>query len=200
MKQTHFWNNALTAGAIIGLLMAVSHIFERYAFSVGASLPLMIVASVEMLITSIVFVALLYLATRRYAKEVMAGQENIKYFTFRQGFIYTIIVTALVGIIVGLADYIYISKIIGYDAYINGYLKTMRALLNIAPNPNTSAMFGTISKQLASAPEPGLFSVIFGYIQIYMLFIGTPIGIVIGLLTKRNPVLFDNSQNGEHNE
>lgn len=200
MKQSTFWNNALTAGAIIGLLMAISHIFERYAFTAGASLPLLMVASFEMLITSVVFVALLYFAARRHAKEVMANQETIKYFTFRQGFLYTIIVTALVGIIIGLSDYIYISKIVGYDAYINGYLKTMRMLLNIAPNPNTSAMLDTISKQLTTTPEPGLFSVIFGYIQIYMFFVGTPIGIIIGLLVKRNPVLFDNSQNSNQNE
>ena len=200
MRQNLFWNSALTASATIGIVMLISHIFEQYAVAISGSMSLIVIAALEMLITFGIFLALLFFATRRYAKATMEAMTDVKYFTFRQGALYVMTVCTLIGVIIGLGNYIYIHNIVGYDTYIKSSVKSINMMVSLSHDPNASAAVAQAIKKLATAEEPGLFSTIIGHVSNYMAFVGLPLGVIYGLILRRKPDLGQSNSTTTDNE
>ena len=66
MKESKFVNEALSKGAILGLVMLVSNIFEQYILLYKGTLGWMGLLGIEMLIAACLYVVLVYIFTKHY--------------------------------------------------------------------------------------------------------------------------------------
>ena len=124
MNFKDFWMDVLRSAAILGVVMAISHIFERHimlfsGLSLGTSSLILLL---EGIIAAVVFVGMLYYFTRRLAKgwdekvEFMGQVLDVK-FSYSRALSYVLTVSMLASIIVGVASTIYVD-VVGYDVYI----------------------------------------------------------------------------------
>ena len=109
----------LRSGAIIGLVMSISHIFEQYmmAFSDVDLIKSTIICGIEWLVAAVVFIWLIARFTKRRAMAVPT-EIGVTY-SYLLSFI--ILTSMLTGVLVGVADTLFISAM-GYDNYILGFV------------------------------------------------------------------------------
>ena len=117
MNSRDFWYDVLRSGAILGIVMALSSIFERYVL-VFSDLSLGAAALAyfgEWLVTYILFVWLLVRFTRR-RREATDPQFG---FSYSSALSYILLISMLAGVIVGVADTLFISAM-GFDSFVAG--------------------------------------------------------------------------------
>jgi hypothetical protein len=106
-----FWSDVLRSGAIIGGVMSLSYIFERYvlAFSDMVLLKASAIYCIEWLVACVVFIWLLARFTRRRANALPAQMGA----TYSYLLSYILFVSMLSGVLVGVAETLYVS-VMGY--------------------------------------------------------------------------------------
>ncbi len=184
MKK-NFWNDVASKGAILGVLMLASHIFEQVMMLNGNMTKLGLV-SAEMFVVFGIFVYLLFRFTKKHSLQYSAEEG----FSFGQAFGYVLTLSLFTSIIVGLGSYIFRHFIIGYAEYINGIINMYTNVLSAAQIP--AQMVGTYEQmldQVASQPEPGILSTISSSVWSYIL-IGSFAGLIIAAIVKREPNIF----------
>lgn len=117
MKINAFWQDALKFGAILGLVMGVSSIYETYELFISSRVGVSALFVVEWLVAAVLFIWLLYKFTKRCAKLSPAEVG----FNYVMAFGYAMVVAVLAGVVVGVMHHIYI-RIVGYDAFVDGYI------------------------------------------------------------------------------
>ena len=186
-----FLNHMLSKGAILGLVMLISHIAEQSALIYGATTTWTTIMGIEMVIAFVVYIILLRRFTKSYASLVLAERKDLPHFSYLNGLSYAISISALAGVIVGLGGFMFRHFIIGHEAYIAGYTALLQNALAGSQIPASMAStYEQIFEQIKNAPEPTLFSMILGSIWNYMLS-GLIIGLFVAASTKRNPQIFD---------
>ena len=95
----------LSKGAILGMVMLVSHIAEQLMMIYGGTSVWTTVVGIEMLVSLVVFIWLLRNFTKSYAALVLAARKDMPYFSYMNGLNYAISVSMLAGVIVGLGGY-----------------------------------------------------------------------------------------------
>ena len=116
--------DVLRSAAIIGVVMALSHIFEQYIilFSGIGILTTSLVVCIEGLIAAVAFVWLMFYFTRRMAKmwtdkiDIGDGRFIDAKFTYGRAVSYAMMISMLTGVMVGVASTIFIDSY-GYDVY-----------------------------------------------------------------------------------
>lgn len=189
MKK-EYWNDIASTGAILGVLMLVSHIFEQWGV-VHLSLGGMAVVGLEMLAVAIVYIWLLY----RFAKRasVRFGDDTTG-FSYSQGVLYVFYVTLFAGIIVGFGNYLYLHYVVGYENYVEQMVDNMQQMMRSAGGSSSMmSMYDNMFSTMLDQPEPGVLSTIFSSIFSYG-FWGLLIGLFVAAGVKREPVLFDNNE------
>ena len=136
MKQNIFLNSVLNRGAIVGFVMLCSHIFEQCAVVYGGSMTWYSIMGFEMVVSCALFVWMIHRFTKSYSLEVMDARQELKMFSFGQGFSYAVSVSVLAGVIVGLGRYILHSLIIGHTEYVQSMISSLQAVLKA--NPETA--------------------------------------------------------------
>lgn len=195
MKQNLFWNSVMANGAILGLVMVASHIFEQCAVVYGKSMGWLSFMGFEMIFSIVLFIWMLYRFVKRFSEQVMA-EQSIKMFGYGTALGYVFSVSALSGVIVGLGRYILHNIIIGHKAYTEGMITTMQSILK--SNPQTSSMmdaYNQMFSQMAAQPEPTIIDTVISAIWGYM-FWGLVVGLIIAAFVKKEPQVFD-SQNSQ---
>ena len=86
MKQNIFLNSVLNRGAIVGFVMLCSHIFEQCAVVYGGSMTWYSIMGFEMVVSCALFVWMIHRFTKSYSLEVMDARQELKMFSFGQGF------------------------------------------------------------------------------------------------------------------
>ncbi len=202
MNIREFWMDVLRAAAIIGVAMSLSHIFEQYVLLYSdmslynASLVLML----EGLISAAAFVFLLFYFTRRIARawndrvEVGDGIVVEVPFTYGRAVSYGLIISMLVGLLVGVVSTLFVDFMGGYDLYRAeqlAYFEEIRDLMNaynamvgedIIP---LDTMDATI-EQLESMERPSMFMTILSHMSSYMLYGGIA-SLVVAAIARRKP-------------
>lgn len=192
----------LRAAAIIGVAMSLSHIFEQYVLLYSdmslynASLVLML----EGLISVAAFVFLLFYFTRRIARvwndrvEVGDGIVVEVPFTYGRAVSYGLIISMLVGLLVGVVSTLFVDFMGGYDLYRAeqlAYFEEIKDLMNaynamvgedIIP---LDTMDATI-EQLESMERPSMFMTILSHMSSYMLYGGIA-SLVVAAIARRKP-------------
>lgn len=191
MKQNLFLNSLLTSGAILGVVMLCSHIFEQCAVVYGGTMTWFSIMGFEMLAAAALYVWMLYRFAKGYSLAVMDAQSGIKMFNYGRGFSYVVSVSTLSGVIVGLGRYILHSFVIGHQRYLTSMVTSVQTALSA--NPESSSLMSAYEpmlKQMMTQPEPGVFATIFSTVWSYMVW-GIIVGLIVAAMVKREPNLFE---------
>ncbi|MBO7185965.1 MAG: DUF4199 domain-containing protein [Alistipes sp.] len=187
MNNKTFFSDAMMAGAIVGVVMALSRIFERYElfFSTSELLSVVTPYAIEWVLMVGIFVWLLFFFTRRRAK---AADAEVG-FSYGQALSFVLVVSMLAGIIVGLADTIFINAM-GYDVYVDGMVTRIAEMRNLYIEAGlTQADVKSFDEMAAAArmtEQPSIFMNIFVDLYNYILFGGLP-GLIIAAIVRRQP-------------
>lgn len=203
MSIKNFWMDVLRSAAILGVVMALSHIFEQYMllFSSVDVLTASLIICFEYLAIIVVFVWLLYRFTRSVARnwidQVTLPDGNIVEvkFTYGRALSYILMVSMLAGVIVGLSNTIFID-IMGYDLFIEGNLNRINEVKLILDGmagaegsqaliADYNKMFEDYRELILTAERPSMFSNIISHMSNYM-FSGGIVGLAIAYFARRN--------------
>ena len=185
MEQKTFWSTAATQGGVIGLVLAASMWFETYA-SLSGRVGLMGL----MLVEWIAVVVLHYWLLNRYTKQYAAQFSVEEGFPFFRGYGYVLVLSLFAGVILGLANALYLHGVVGYEAYIEQYADALKQLL--AQSPASSSMEPMLKQmfaQLEAAPVPSVLQTAWSGVTSSILF-GGFFGLIIAAVRSRNPQPF----------
>lgn len=192
--------DVLRSAAIVGIVMSVSHIFEKYItlfsdLGLGAS---SLIIFIEGIVAAVLFVGMLYYFTRRLAKgwnervEYMGQVLTVK-FSYSRALSYVLTVSMLASVIVGVASTIYVD-IIGYDIYLAAqiaYIEETVDFVNAAGQMSGSENLVSVESmedfvsQLEASERPSMFANIISLMSSYMLYGGLT-GLVVAAVARRN--------------
>ncbi len=197
MINTYFWKDILNKGAILGVLMTLSAIFEQCAIIYGGTIFWMSAMGFEYVVSIVVYVWLIYRFAKHFSLQVMDMQKDIKTFSYAQGFLYVIMLSILTGVVVGLGTYIFRHFVVGYTEYVEATIRAMQNALKESQLPSSvTSSYKQLFAQMASQVEPTIFSVLLSSCWNYM-FTGTLLGLVIAGIVKREPQLFNSDNDAE---
>lgn len=180
-----FWSDVLRSGAILGGVMSLSYIFERYllAFSDMALLKASTIYSLEWIVACVVFVWMLARFTRRRA-EAMPAEVTVTYSYLLS---YVLLASMLSGVLVGVADTLYISAM-GYDLYISGLVGRIEQLqqlyLDMGISASEMTIFEQYANQLRYVEQPSMMLTVLGKLQTYAI-MGCIPGFIIASVNSR---------------
>ena len=195
--------DVLRAAAIIGVVMALSHIFEQYMllFSGVSIINASLVILIEGVIAAAVFVWLMIRFTRRIS---LAWNDRIEVgngivvdmpFTYGRAVSYGLLISMFAGIFVGVANTIFVD-IMGYDLYraaqigyfeqIEEIMNAYNALLGGSENLSSDIMTKQI-EMLETMDKPSIFATIISHMTSYMLYGGIA-SLVVAAVARRKRV------------
>ena len=195
--------DVLRAAAIIGVVMALSHIFEQYMllFSGVSIINASLVILIEGVIAAAVFVWLLIRFTRRISLawndrvEVGNGIVVDMPFTYGRAVSYGLLISMFAGIFVGVANTIFVD-VMGYDLYraaqigyfeqIEEIMNAYNALLGGSENLSSDIMTKQI-EMLETMDKPSIFATIISHMTSYMLYGGIA-SLVVAAVVRRKRV------------
>lgn len=194
MINKDFWYDALRSGAILGIVMAVSRIFELYllAFSDGALMTMSLWYLVEWVIAAGVFVWLVV----RFSKRRAADSDPKYGYSYSVALSYILTISMLAGIIVGTANTLFIGAM-GYEAYVEGMVGRIDQMRELYAGMNLQMYDADFNKMIAamrSAEQPSMLSTVFASLNNYLL-TGGILGLIIAGVVSRRPQMFSNEHN-----
>lgn len=194
MINRDFWYDVLRSGAILGVVMALSHIAELYllAYSGVDIATMSIYFLLEWLVAAAVFVWLLV----RFSKRRAAAMDPKYGYSYSLALSYILMISMLAGIIVGATNTIFIGTM-GYDTYIDGMVGRVDEIraLYVEMNIDTlDSSFNEMVAALRSAEQPSMLSTIFSSFNSY-LFAGGIIGLVVSAFVRIKPQIINTEDN-----
>ena len=197
MIRSYFWKDALNKGAVLGVLMLVSAIFELSAVVYGGTMGWVSAMGFEYLAVMAIYLWLMYRFAKNFSLQVMSMQREVKSFTYAQGFFYVVTLSILAGVLVGLGSYLFRHFVVGHDRYVEATIHVLQDALSQAQLPSSAmGAYKQLFAQLASAPEPTLFGLLMSSVWNYMLS-GTFVGLIVAGAIKREPQLFNSDEDAE---
>lgn len=189
MEQKQFRSVAATQGGVIGLVLAASMCFETYA-TLSGRIGLMGLMLVEWLAVAIVHYVLLNRYTKQYAAQFPAEEG----FPFHRGYGYVLLLSLLAGVIVGLAQAVYLHGVMGYGAYLEQYAAALQGLAEQSPaSSSIEPMLKQLFAQLEAAPVPSVLQTAWSGVTSSILY-GGFFGLIIAAVQSRRPELFTPKQ------
>lgn len=201
MRIKDFWMDVLRAAAIIGVVMAISHIFEQYVmfFSDMSLMQASVTYLIEAMIAAAAFVWLMFYFTRRVARawndrvEVGDGIVVDVPFTYGRAVSYGLIISMLVGLFVGVANTLFVD-FMGYDLYRAGQLAYLEEIEELMAAYNkmvgseaipVDVLEGQIDT-LEMGERPSMFMNILTHMTAYMLYGGIT-SLIVAAIARRKP-------------
>lgn len=180
-----FWSEVLRSGAILGCVMSLSFIFERYvlAFSDMELLKASAIYFTEWLVACVAFIWLLARLTRRRANALPMEMGP----TYSYLLSYILLTSMLSGVLVGVADTLYIS-LMGYDVYVTGLIGRIDQLkqmyLDMGISASDMIFLEEYTTQLRYMEQPSMLATVFGQLQMYAI-MGCIPGFIIASVNSR---------------
>lgn len=187
MNKSQFWNETAKKGAVLGVVLALSAIFELWV-SISGKHALMLPMTVEW----IAVVVLHYYLLHRYTKQYSLGFSDEEGFTFWQGYGYQMILSAFAGVIVGVVQASVLHGVIGYSNYIDRVLASTQQIIAASGTPMNASMQTMLMQtfeQVEQAQIPSVLSTAWGGMVNSLLF-GALFGLIIAGVRTRAPRLF----------
>lgn len=194
MNKSQFWNETARKGAVLGVVLALSTIFELWV-SISGKHALMLPMTVEW----IAVVVLHYYLLNRYTKQYSLGFSAEEGFTFWQGYGYQMILSAFAGVIVGVVQASVLHGVIGYSNYIDRVLASTQQIIAASGTPMNASMQTMLMQtfeQVEQAQIPSVLSTAWGGMVNALLFAAL-FGLIIAGVTARAPRLFGGSEQQE---
>lgn len=200
MNFKDFWMDVLRSAAIVGIVMAISHIFEKHILlfsDLGLATSSAIIL-IEGIIAVVLFVGMLYYFTHRLAKvwndrvEVLDQVFDVK-FSYSRALSYVLTVSMLASVVVGVASTIYVD-VVGYDVYLAAQINYIEEIVDFvnaygqmsgdSELMSTKYMADMIA-QMETMERPSMFTNIVSLMSSYMLY-GGLVGLVVAAVARRN--------------
>ena len=199
MNVKDFWMDVLRTAAIIGLVMSLSHVIEKYLllFSDMTITRAFALILLESIVSAGLFVGLIYHFTRRVAKNwqdriEVAGQMFEVKFSYSRALSYILMSTMLAGVVVGVTCTIFID-VVEYDVYIASViarLQELRAMMApyasvVTTGPSVDATISQQIELIESQERATMFINILSYVSTYMMY-GGLVGLIVAAVARRN--------------
>lgn len=200
MNFKDFWMDVLRSAAIVGIVMAISHIFEKHILlfsDLGLATSSAIIL-IEGIIAVVLFVGMLYYFTHRLAKVwndrvgVLDQVFDVK-FSYSRALSYVLTVSMLASVVVGVASTIYVD-VVGYDVYLAAQINYIEEIVDFvnaygqmsgdSELMSTKYMADMIA-QMETMERPSMFTNIVSLMSSYMLY-GGLVGLVVAAVARRN--------------
>jgi hypothetical protein len=101
---------------------------------------------------------------------------------------YILMVSALAGVLVGVADTAFVSTL-GYDIYVNGIVERISQLkdmyISMGVPASDMSIFVEYASQLRFIEQPSMWLNVISKLQNYMIFGGLPGFIIAGVVSRR---------------
>ena len=182
-----FWSDVLRSGAIIGGVMSLSRIFERYMLSLS-EIDIMrssAIYAIEWLVAAVVLIWLLARYAKRRANAVPV-EIGVTY-SYMLSFI--LLTSMLAGVLVGVADTLFIS-IVGYENYVMGFVGRIDQLQTLYIErgvPVESLTFlDEMSTQMRQVEQPTIFAAVFNLLEIYAASCLIPGFVIAAIVSSRH--------------
>ena len=181
-----FWSDVLRSGAIIGGVMSISRIFERYmlSFSEIDIMRSSAIYAIEWLVAAVVLIWLLV----RYAKRRANAVPVEMGVTYSYVLSFILLTSMLAGVLVGVADTLFIS-IVGYENYIMGFVGRIDQLQTLYIErgvPVESLTFlDEMSTQMRQVEQPTIFAAVFNLLEIYAAACLIPGFVIAAIVSSR---------------
>lgn len=192
--------DVLRSAAIVGIVMAISHIFEKHILlfsDLGLATSSAIIL-IEGIIAVVLFVGMLYYFTHRLAKvwndrvEVLDQVFDVK-FSYSRALSYVLTVSMLASVVVGVASTIYVD-VVGYDVYLAAQINYIEEIVDFvnaygqmsgdSELMSTKYMADMIAR-METMERPSMFTNIVSLMSSYMLY-GGLVGLVVAAVARRN--------------
>ena len=184
MKISPLLNDLLTKGALLGGVMLFANVAEML-LACRASLGLVLIAGLLAIASWVVYCYLAYRFTKSYASLVFAVRPDVPHFTYVNGFTYVVTISMLAGVISTLGSYFCLHHVIGYEEYIDAYVKLIYGMLAQAQLPaSMSATYEQMVQTLQSQPEPTFLDSLYSGVTSFGVF-GLIAGLIIAAFTRR---------------
>ena len=200
MNFSLYRNDLLTKGAILGCVMLASNIAETAMFYYGG-LKWMMPLALEMLVMAGVYIYLVYRFTKNFSLLAIAERDKLPYFTYGEGVMYAMNLSGLAGIVVALGGYVFMHYVVGYDNFIDAYIKLFQEFFSQVPMASNDAnMLRELFAEMKKAEEPSIIANLLSSVSRYIM-IGALVGLVVSAFTKQNPTMFNtNNSSNEDGE
>ena len=196
--NNNFWNDALRSGAILGLVMGLSRVFESYMLYISDMKGVNTLLVIEWLASAAVFVYLLY----RFSKQRSMRFSERESYSYGQALSYLLMVSILTGVIVGVAEFFF-NQIVGYDAIIAGYISLIDEYGEMVASAGVPASSMQVLEQLKvtmrDAEEPTILNNVFSALNLYFM-TGGILALLISAFVKREANPFAEDKQSESNE
>jgi hypothetical protein len=112
----------------------------------------------------------------------------------------------LAGIVVGFGEYLYLHYVVGYNNFVDAYIKLIQDCFSRMKLRGEEAALikqelSTLFEEMQRAEAPSMISSVLGTVWSYLV-LGAIVGLIVAAFTKRAPKLFyfDNNKNQPNNE
>lgn len=213
MNPSLFRNELMTKSAILGCVMLLFNIAELTMFCYGGA-TLMLPIVLVMLLSVAAYIFLVYRFTKNYSNLIVAERQQMPFFSYGEGLLYSMNLSGLAGVVVALGAYLYTHYVVGYDTFIDAYvallqdsysqfqvamaesdeareliesyIKMYQGALTTAEGSEGANIFEVIINEVKKAEEPSVVANLFTYMGRYVM-VGALVGFVVAAMTKRNP-------------
>lgn len=186
METKFSWNQVARQGAVLGIILAASSIFEWEA-ALSGKLGWMGLIFLEW----IAVVVLHYYLLHRYTKQYGAAFSAEEGFPFWRAYSYLLNVSLFAGVVVGAVQALYLHAIVGYSNYMARYVEMMKGLIAqmSSGGQQMAAILRQTMEQMQQAEAPSIISTAFSGIWSVVLF-GLLFGLIIAGVLARSPKMF----------
>ena len=191
MNDKSFFSDVLRDGALLGLVMALLCIIKNY-LQMQVDMPITkmyLLLSLATILSIVLFVWMLY----RFLKRRSQSADEREGFTYGQGLIYAFVLSLLTGIVVGLANTLFIA-VVGYENYVESLVANMDNTVDFVASLSPAGtaigdyeeMMSTLVDKLESSSRPTVFDNIFASLNNYITW-GTLLGLILARVVRREP-------------
>lgn len=178
-------NSAAKWALLLGVLMSVSRIYET-SVMVSGELMKFAFLTVEWFVASAIYIYIIYKANKI---ESLKAPAEVGY-TLRQSFNYSVLISALAGLIVAIASHIYVvSELGGYASYAEQSAESLLSVIREAEaSPEIVAFYEQSAQTIRESGEtpPSIFGTILSMVANYVI-VGFVMALITGFFTRRRP-------------
>ncbi len=186
MKKEIF-NSAAKWALLLGVVMSASRIYEA-SVMVSGDMMRFATMTLEWIAAVVIYFWIIYKANKSEARKALPEQG----YSMRQSLNYSILISALAAVIIGVASHIYVVNVIG--GYTNYALQSAESMITVIREAKLSGdLLEFYEKNIEAIRQagdnpPSFLSTVISMVANYVI-VGFFVGLITGLFTRRRPVV-----------
>lgn len=191
MMDRSLFSDVLRDGALLGITMALLKCFENYFMLISdiSLVTLVLVFMAKMIGAVVLFVWLMH----RFVKRRSLSVDPREGFTYGQGLIYCFVISVLAGVVVGLANALFVMGM-GYENFVEATISRLEQTFEFVALQDTTGVTSNSYEQMIDATiealesqrRPTVFDNIIASMNNYIVW-GTLLGLILARNVRREP-------------